>query len=75
MQAPDPEMQREGEISLTGDSNMEEKIRMEDAFTESDVKMYSRGDTITGTVVQINDSEILVDIGYKSEGILPVGEL
>ena len=68
-------MQREGEIPLTGDSNMEEKIRMEDAFTESDVKMYSRGDTITGTVVQINDSEILVDIGYKSEGILPVGEL
>ena len=54
---------------------MEEKIRMEDAFAESDVKMYSRGDTITGTVVQINDNEILVDIGYKSEGILPVGEL
>lgn len=70
-----PEMQGEGEISLTGDRNMEEKIRMEDAFAESDVKMYSRGDTITGTVVQINDNEILVDIGYKSEGILPVGEL
>jgi len=75
LQAPNPQMQREGEIPLTGDSNMEEKIRMKDAFTESDVKMYSRGDTITGTVVQINDSEILVDIGYKSEGILPVGEL
>ncbi len=54
---------------------MEEKIKMEDAFSESDVKMYSRGDTITGTVVQVNDNEILVDIGYKSEGILPVGEL
>jgi len=54
---------------------MEQKIKMEDAFTESDVKMYSRGDTISGTVVQVNDSEILVDIGYKSEGILPVAEL
>jgi len=54
---------------------MEQRIKMEDAFSESDVKMYSRGDTISGTVVQVNDSEILVDIGYKSEGILPVAEL
>lgn len=54
---------------------MEEMIKMKDAFSESDVKMYSRGDTITGTVVQVNETEILVDIGYKSEGILPVGEL
>jgi len=54
---------------------MEQRIKMEDAFSESDVKMYSRGDVISGTVVQVNESEILVDIGYKSEGILPVGEL
>lgn len=54
---------------------MEKKIKMEDAFSESDVKLYSRGDTITGTVVQVNENEILVDIGYKSEGVLPVTEL
>lgn len=54
---------------------MEQKIKMEDAFSESDVKTYSRGDTISGTVVQVGDNEILVDIGYKSEGILPVAEL
>jgi len=54
---------------------MDSKIKMEDAFSESDVKTYSRGDTISGTVLQVNDSEILVDIGYKSEGILPVSEL
>ncbi len=54
---------------------MEQKIKMEDAFSESDVKTYSRGDTISGTVVQVGDGEILVDIGYKSEGILPVSEL
>ncbi|MCK5246608.1 S1 RNA-binding domain-containing protein, partial [Candidatus Bipolaricaulota bacterium] len=54
---------------------MEQRIKMADAFSESDVKMYSRGDIISGTVVQVNESEILVDIGYKSEGILPVAEL
>ena len=55
--------------------SMDSKIKMKDAFSESDVKTYSRGDTISGTVVQVNESEILVDIGYKSEGILPVAEL
>ena len=54
---------------------MEQRIKMEDAFSESDVKMYSRGDVISGTVVQVNENEILVDIGYKSEGILPAAEL
>ena len=55
--------------------SMEQKIKMSDAFSESDVKMYSRGDVISGTVVQVGESEILVDIGYKSEGILSVSEL
>ncbi len=54
---------------------MEQRIKMEDAFSESDVKMYSRGDVISGTVVQVNETEVLVDIGYKSEGILPAAEL
>jgi small subunit ribosomal protein S1 len=54
---------------------MEQRIKMEDAFSESDVKMYSRGDVISGTVVQVNENEILVDIGYKSEGVLPAAEL
>lgn len=54
---------------------MEEKIRMEEAFDETDVRTYSRGDTITGSVVQVEDKDILVDIGYKSEGILPKAEL
>ncbi|MFP4589242.1 MAG: S1 RNA-binding domain-containing protein [Candidatus Acetothermia bacterium] len=54
---------------------MEEKIKMEEAFDESDVKTYSRGDTITGSVVQAEEKEILVDIGYKSEGVLPRSEL
>lgn len=33
------------------------------------------GDVVTGTVVQVNDNEVLVDVGYKSEGIIPISEL
>lgn len=34
-----------------------------------------RGDIVKGTVVQINNGEVLVDVGAKSEGIIPLTEL
>lgn len=34
-----------------------------------------RGDIISGTVVQVNDNEVMVDVGGKSEGIIPLNEL
>ena len=33
------------------------------------------GDKVTGTVVKVEEKHVLVDIGYKTEGILPIGEL
>jgi small subunit ribosomal protein S1 len=33
------------------------------------------GEVVTGHVVRIDKDEVLVDIGYKSEGVIPVGEL
>ena len=32
---------------------------------------FSEGDVVTGTVVRVDKDEILVDIGYKSEGRHP----
>lgn len=34
-----------------------------------------RGSVVTGTVIQINESEVMVDVGGKSEGIIPLNEL
>src|SRR5512144_3150468 len=36
---------------------------------------FSEGDVVSGLVVRIDKDEILVDIGYKSEGVIPVSEL
>src|SRR5262252_7064756 len=36
---------------------------------------FSEGDVVTGTVVRVDKDEILVDIGYKSEGVIPISEL
>ena len=36
---------------------------------------FDEGDLVTGTVVKIERDEVLVDIGFKSEGVIPVREL
>src|SRR5438067_3325867 len=36
---------------------------------------FEEGDVVTGKVVRIDKDEVLVDIGYKSEGVIPLNEL
>jgi small subunit ribosomal protein S1 len=36
---------------------------------------FAEGDVVTGHVVRIDNDEVLVDIGYKSEGVIPASEL
>src|SRR5579884_3943681 len=36
---------------------------------------FSEGDVVTGHVVRIDNDEVLVDLGYKSEGVIPLSEL
>ncbi|MBQ6651677.1 MAG: 30S ribosomal protein S1 [Atopobiaceae bacterium] len=36
---------------------------------------FDEGDLVTGTVVKIEHDEVLLDIGYKSEGVIPSREL
>jgi small subunit ribosomal protein S1 len=37
--------------------------------------LFEEGDVVTGSVVRIDKDEVLVDIGYKSEGVIPSNEL
>jgi small subunit ribosomal protein S1 len=36
---------------------------------------FQEGDVVSGRVVRIDNDEVLVDIGYKSEGVIPAAEL
>ncbi len=36
---------------------------------------FDEGDVVSGSVVRIDQDEVLVDIGYKSEGVIPMNEL
>jgi len=39
------------------------------------IPIFSEGDVVNGRVVRIDKDEVLVDIGYKSEGVIPLSEL
>lgn len=39
------------------------------------IKVFDDGDVISGVIVQIDRDEVLVDVGYKSEGVIPLNEL
>ena len=45
------------------------------AAIEETVLEFKEGDIVEGTVVNIDHDEVLVDIGYKSEGVIPLKEL
>jgi small subunit ribosomal protein S1 len=45
------------------------------AAVEATLKFFNDGDLITGTVVKIDRDEVLLDVGYKTEGVIPSREL
>lgn len=58
------------EMSKVNGISDEDMLKMyDDSFSN-----YESGQIVTGTVVSVNDREVLVDIGYKSEGSIPIGE-
>src|SRR5205085_7872612 len=62
-------MQREPGVWVTGPDG-ELIPDYESTFPE-----INEGQVVHGTVVRVDKDEVLVDIGYKSEGVIPVAEL
>jgi small subunit ribosomal protein S1 len=46
-----------------------------DKAIDATLPRLEEGDIVTGTVVKVDRDEVLVDIGYKSEGVIPAKEL
>ena len=45
------------------------------AAVDSTMKYFNDGDIVEGTVVKVDRDEVLLDIGYKTEGVIPSREL
>jgi small subunit ribosomal protein S1 len=51
----------------------EEYERLLDMYDVS-FKNFAEGEVVKGTVLQVSESEVIVDVGYKSEGIIALEE-
>ncbi|MGN0836024.1 MAG: 30S ribosomal protein S1 [Akkermansia sp.] len=45
-----------------------------EALIDSKLPSFRKGDIVPGTILEIRPQVVLVDIGYKSEGVIPVSE-
>ena len=45
------------------------------AAVDSTIKYFNDGDIVEGTIVKVDRDEVLLDIGYKMEGVIPSREL
>ena len=48
-------------------------LTMEEAMKQS-AKLFAAGEIVKGTVIEVRPKEVLVDIGYKSEGVIAAHE-
>lgn len=52
----------------------EERKKLEELYTQS-LKQIAEKELIQGTVIAITDREVFVNIGYKSDGVIPINEV
>jgi len=55
------------------DLSPEQREAMFGAYEES-MRSIGEGEIVRGTVLSIDDKDVLVDVGFKSEGIIPLAE-
>jgi len=72
-------------VDNKGKFNMEDELlddeqefdEMEESFEalfENSIKELKSGNVVLGTIVQVNGDTVVVDVGGKSEGVIPISE-
>lgn len=65
------DMQEENEMELQdGEESFEELLK---DYEQGGFEL-KRNDVVEGTIVQVNPDSVVVDVGYKSEGVIPLKE-
>jgi 4-hydroxy-3-methylbut-2-enyl diphosphate reductase len=76
--------EKEADNSEEAAESAEEDVAEEEAETEeeaefkysdNDIADLSKGQKVTGTVVEINDNGVYVDVNYKTDGFIPLRHL
>ena len=77
--SPIPNLEPQQDIPITSiqSSSKEENDQLNQELLQGideTIPQFKRGDIIEGTVVGINDQEVVVDIGVKNDGFIPINE-
>ncbi|HTL23088.1 MAG TPA: S1 RNA-binding domain-containing protein, partial [Mycobacteriales bacterium] len=70
-------------MTSTLDTSTTPQVAINDIGSEEDflaaidetIKYFNDGDIVEGTIVKVDRDEVLLDIGYKTEGVIPSREL
>src|SRR5437773_11892037 len=49
-------------------------LTMEEAMRQTGALPFAAGNIVKGRIIEVRPKEVLVDIGYKSEGVIPANE-
>ncbi|MEM7052372.1 MAG: 30S ribosomal protein S1 [Acidobacteriota bacterium] len=63
----------EPHAEAAGDGADEEYQKLVEMYDES-MRNLSEGEIVTGTVIGMTANEVIIDVGYKSEGLVPKNE-
>jgi len=67
-----PEEKRSGQFAIP--KAREEEENYEQLLDRYGARKFAEGEVMKGTVLKITDTDVVVDIGYKSEGVIPVSQ-
>ena len=62
------------EVKQTKEVKDKDTFNLEEAYGKT-FRRLSEGDVVKGKVLAIGEKDVYIDLGYKSEGIIPVSEL
>ncbi|MBR6417860.1 MAG: S1 RNA-binding domain-containing protein, partial [Bacteroidales bacterium] len=64
-----------GAIDNNSEKSNQAEIEQQAAAYEKTFNQFTEQEVIEGTIVSINDREAVVNIGFKSDGVIPASEL
>src|SRR5438067_13596745 len=66
---------KKNDATRQGDARNLDTLGMEELLSLYDKSTLTEGEIVTGRVLKVTPSDVVIDVGYKSEGLLPVGEV
>lgn len=75
--ASTPECTIKEVIASMSEVTLEKELTMDDLMEDIDksLRLPRNGEVVTGKVHQVNDGEVIVNLGCKKDGILPINEV